>query len=505
LGQREIALLLFSIFTVSACSIIYELLIGSLCSYLLGDSVRQFSITIGFTMAAMGLGAWISRAIREDLIEWFIAVEIALGLVGGLSSPALYLAFMWEASFEISMIAMIMAVGTLIGLELPLLTRIMERRYQLRLNISNVMSLDYLGALAASLLFPFLLLPTLGTLDSSLATGMANLGVGLLNLWWFRERIGGRWGARLRLYAWLAGMALALFLAFSGKFMKAWEAEAYEARVVYSRQTKYQKIVMTVDRKDVRLYIDGNLQFSSLDEARYHESLIHPALSLAPLAERALILGGGDGMAAREVLKYQGVKRIDLVDIDPEMTRLAANHYLLRRLNGGSMNNPRMRVINQDAMRFLRDSDHLYDVIIADLPDPSNSALAKLYSVEFYKIASARLAKGGIFVTQATSPYYAREAFWCIAATARAAGFASVTPYHAHVPSFGEWGFVMASMAPMDAARIKVAVPTGYLKDNIVPSLFAFPGDMDQIAVNPSGMDKQDVVRYYMAGWRYWR
>ncbi|MEE8484238.1 MAG: polyamine aminopropyltransferase [Nitrospinota bacterium] len=503
--ERDAFVLFISIFIVGLCGIIYELLIGSTSSYLLGDSVKQFSLAIGLTMMAMGIGSYLSRLIEDNLISWFIGVQIALGLVGGLSVPILYLAFSMTEFYYIYMISLIVAIGTLVGLEIPLLTRILEGFYVLKFNISNVLSLDYLGALIASLLFPFFLLPFFGILDSSLIIGIINLIVGFLNLWWFKDQMKLKTRRILYSYSISVCALLLVFFVFSGNFLAFWEKGIYEDKVILSKQTKYQKVVLTKNRDDLRMYINGNLQFSSIDEYRYHESLIHIPLSFAPSKENILVLGGGDGLAVREILKYPEVNKVTIVDLDPVITELAARHPMLRAMNQNSMSHEKVTVVNKDAMKFLENANEFYDVIIADLPDPNNISLARLYSREFYKLVRSKLSKGGIFVTQSTSPFYAKKAFWSIYKTMEEAGFENVYPYHAYIPSFGDWGFVMGSALKIDTRSATLNVPTKYLDVSLTSELFYFSKDLIDNDVTFSTLDKPKVLTYYLDGWKYWR
>ena len=496
---------IFSVFVAGLCSLVYELLISTTASYFLGDSVKQFSITIGLYLASMGLGSYLSRFIKTKLLRSFIAVEILLGIVGGLAVPLLYLAYAYGTVFWPVVVGLIMTIGALTGLEIPLLTRVMDEEESLDVNLANILSFDYLGALLATLAFPFVLLPVLGTFRASLVLGLLNLLIGLVNLWWFADRLGQR--SRVQGYALTAGAALVLggLLAGSGPVMDRWSNKVYEDRIVYREQTPYQKIVMTRWQEDLRLFLDGNLQFSSLDEPRYHESLVHIPMSQARSPKRVLVLGGGDGLVAREVLKYSSVEQITIVDLDPKMFEIARTHPALTRLNDRSLHSPRVRTKAKDAFVFLEETERRYDLIVADLPDPNNVSLARLYSRTFYGLVRSHLTRDGVFVTQATSPYFAREAFWTIHATLRAGGFAHTYPYHVNVPSFGEWGFILAAERPLRPATAMPRVDTRFLNDEVVPGLFRFPKDL-HVAESPppSTLDQPRVLEAYLDGWRYW-
>ncbi len=518
----EITTLIYAIFVAGLCSIVYELLIATTVATFKGDTVTWFSLTIGLYMAAMGAGAFLSKFLIGNLLRTFVIVEIALGVFGALSVPALHLAWTLDSSaiiggfgpFNVAYVAFTVAIGILIGLEIPLLTRILQGYAALRVNIAHVLSLDYVGALAATLAFPFLLLPFLGTFRASLVLGLVNMTIALLIAWCFRERIGGAATRSLQAASVSIVAAVGLVLVASGTLLDAWTQNAYGARVLHAERTPYQWIVLTKDRHDLRLYLDGNLQFSSLDEHRYHEALVHVPM-LAAIAgdaspKRVLVLGGGDGLAVRELLKYPTLEQITLVDLDPAVLDLARTSPHLTSLNANSLHNDRrVRVIAADVVPFLAERSALWDVIIADLPDPNNHALARLYTVEFYSEIAANLSPDGVFAVQATSPFFARRAFWGIHASI-ASVFAHTAPYHALVPSFGDWGFVLASRDPIPLGSLAdhLAVPTRFLDQDAIAPLFVFGKDLQEPkgddSVPASTLDRLDILADYLDGWRQW-
>ena len=504
LTRKDASILLFCVFVVGFCTIIYELLIGSVSSYFIGDSIKQFSITIGLTMTAMGIGTLISRFFNKNLIYWFIFVEILLAIIGGLSVPVLYFIYSVQFFYYPIMCFLIIIIGSLIGLEIPLLTRIMEEYFQLRENISNVLSLDYLGAFLASLAFPFILLPFLGVFNSSISTGLLNLLVGVLTFVWFKDKLTHKRKLMLKTQAILIAILLVGLLIFSKELAFYLENSMYDDRVVFSKKTPYQQIVITKNKADVRLFIDGNVQFSTIDEYRYHEPLIHIPMNLVNKKENVLILGGGDGLAARELLKYPEVKKITVVDLDKEMTDLAVKNRIMAELSEHSFENPKVKILNEDAFKFLENSKEYFDVIIIDLPDPNNQSLARLYSKEFYKVVKQKLARNGIAVTQSTSPFFSPEAYWCIEKSLQAAGFKYTKPYHTYVPSFGDWGFILAGNNPINEKNIKITVPTKFLDDSSIESLFHIEKDVKRNNIKASTLDKPEILNYYLNGWRYW-
>ena len=497
--------IIFSVFVAGLCSLVYELLISTTASYFLGDSVQQFSVTIGLYLASMGLGSYLSRALKRRLLWSFVAVEIVLGVVGGLAVPILYVTYAHGAVFWPIVVGLIVTIGALTGLEIPLLTRIMDREESLDVNLANILSFDYLGALLATLAFPFVLLPILGTFRASLTLGLFNLIIGVVNIWWFTDLLDRRSRRNGYVLSSAAAALLAGLLVASGPLMDRWSDDVYEDHVVYREQTSYQKIVMTRWKEDLRLFLDGNLQFSSLDEPRYHEPLVHVPMSQVRRPRRVLVLGGGDGLVARELLKYETVEAITVVDLDPKMFEIARTYPPLTRLNERSLHSPRVRTVAKDAFLFLEETTETYDVIVADLPDPNTASLARLYSRTFYGLVRSHLVPDGVFVTQATSPYFARRAFWTIRTTIDSAGFSHTYPYHANVPSFGEWGFVLAAERPLQPQTARPQVSTRFLNERIVPGLFAFPRDLTApTGLRASTLDRPRALDAYLDGWQYW-
>ncbi len=455
-------------------------------------------------MTSMGIGTLISRFFKKNLIYWFILIELLIAIVGGLSVPILYYVYSIQFLYYPIMCILIMIIGTLIGLEIPLLTRIMEEYFQLRENISNVLSLDYLGAFLASLAFPFILLPLLGIFNTSLSTGLLNLLIGILTFIWFKNKLTLKRRRMLKVQSGLILVLLIGCLLFSKEISMYLENSMYDDRVIFSKQTPYQKLIITKNKEDVRLFIDGNVQFSTIDEYRYHEPLIHIPMNLVKHRENVLILGGGDGLAAREVLKYSDVKKITVVDLDKEMTDLAVKNTVMAELNEGSFKNPKVEILNEDAFKFLENSKQYFDVIIIDLPDPNNSALARLYSKEFYKVVKQKLARDGVVVTQASSPFFSPEAFWCINETMKSAGFKYTKPYHSYVPSFGDWGFILGANKKIDESSIEINVPVKYIDKGIIMDLFYIPKDVRRENIQVSTLNNPQVLHYYLSGWKYW-
>ena len=490
-------LLFLSVLLIAACGLIYELVAGTLASYLLGDSVLQFSTVIGTYLFAMGIGSFLSRFITTALIDRFISIELMVGLVGGFSSSILFLAFAETSSFRLVLYLVVIAVGTLVGLEIPLLMRILKTRFQFKELVSHVLTFDYLGALGASLAFPLVLVPHLGMVRSALLFGIVNAGVALWSTILFRSELVRPVALRVTCIAVLLGLGGGM--AASEWITAAADTNLYADQVIFSKNTRYQRIVLTRWKDDLRLFLSAHLQFSSRDEYRYHEALVHPGLAAVPMPKNVLVLGGGDGLALREILKYPAVERITLVDLDPEMTALFTNHPLLAKLNQGSFRNPRVHVVNADAFVWLDHSTEFFDFVVVDFPDPTNFSLGKLYTTAFYRLLAKHLSAQGYLVVQSTSPLFARQSFWCIEATLRKAGLLTA-PYHLYVPSFGEWGFVLAGMHPWQQSS-RMLAGLRFLTPDTIQAMFHFPEDMRQVAVEVNRLNDQVLVRYYEKEW----
>lgn len=433
------------IFATGMSGIVAEYVMSTLAGYLLGNEVVQFALVISVMLFAMGLGSRLSRRIEHHLLDSFIVLELALSLLCGASALTVYTLASSYATIGVVIYAFAFAIGLLIGLEIPLVTRINERYEELRVNVSSVMEHDYYGALLGGLLFAFVALPYLGLTYTPIALGVVDGLVALMLF--FRYRHAFRYRRTLSIAVAATPLILGGFALSAKPIMLYGEQRGYRDPIVYQEQSRYQKIVMTEWRGDHWLYLNGHLQFSTFDEARYHEPLVHPAMQLAASHQRVLLLGAGDGLAAREVLKYGGVEQVTLVDIDPAVTDLAQSHPVLLEQNQGSLADSKVEVLNEDAYTYLQRSSELFDVIIADFPDPKSISLARLYSLQFYRLANRHLGPGGVFVTQATSPFFSREAFLSILKTVRAAEFTAV-PYRNHVPTLGEWGFVLGLKPP---------------------------------------------------------
>ncbi len=491
-------LLLLSVFIIATCGLIYELIAGTLASYLLGDSITQFSTIIGVYLFSMGIGSWLSKYIDGNLLRWFIRIEILVGIIGGISAPVLFVIFEHIYSFKVILYAFVGLTGVLVGLEIPLLMRILQGKYQFKDLVSNIFTFDYIGGLLASLIFPLVLVPYLGLIRTSLFFGMLNIGVALALMYQFKETKPYRANMLVTIIVCLAAFTGGML--YSQKIMTYSESLAFQDQVIFSKSTPYQRIVLTKNTREMRLFLNGNLQFSSADEYRYHEALIHPGMQNLSGATKVLVLGGGDGLAVRELLKYPQIQSINLVDLDPEMTRLFSTNKILTALNKKAFASPKVKVTNADAYQWVRNNNEKYQFIAIDFPDPSNYSVGKLYTNSFYREVSRLLDSNGVMVVQSTSPYIGRKSFWCINHTLESEGF-HVIPYHAYVPSFGEWGYALATKNYCWRNEGKLPEGLKYVNFKTISDMMFFPPDMSDVPTEINKLNNQVLVHYFESDW----
>lgn len=500
LTKKQTGVLLISILVVALCGIVYELIIGTVSSYLLGNSVYQFSLTIGLFMFAMGVGSQISKYFNNQYIRNFILIEIAIALIGGLCSILLFMTFPFaRVLYELVMYSLILSIGSLVGMEIPILTTLLAQKESMRDSIANVLSLDYLGALIGSVAFPLLLLPSLGLVQASFAIGLINIFVALVNVYVFKDLLKNY---KTMLYLSLSILFLLItFVLYGSVLTRFAEKHLYFDQVIYSTQTPYQKIVVTksTTNQDQRLYIDGHIQFSTRDEYRYHENLVHPLMSIKGSRKNVLVLGGGDGLAIREALKYEDIELIHLVDIDPEMIRIGRELPILQRINQKSLSSDKVTTYAEDAFSFINQPGILYDRVIIDMPDPHNEAINKLYSREFYTMIKRRMTPEGILVTQSSSPFYTRKVFWSIENTL-AAVFDHTQSYQTSLPSFGIWGFNMAKNSSEFPTSYELTVPTKAISNDTMLASLVFSKDMAKLATPVNSIMEPKLYQLYIEG-----
>lgn len=499
--------LLITVFICAACGLVYELSLVTLGSYLIGDTAAQASITLSVMVCAMGLGALAAKPLRHRAAAAFVGVELALATVGGLSVLALYAAYAWLDLYTAALVLISIVIGALIGAEIPLLMELLQqiRRQAAGSAVADLFAADYVGALLGGLAFPFLLLPMFGQIRGSLIVGVVNAVAGLALIFvWFRADL-------RRVTRWLLGsltLLVAAVLVGSYVYADRFEATAQQALfahpIVWRAQTPYQQIVLTESLSpfgttDTRLFLNGDLQFSSVDEYRYHEALVHPALAGA--RRNVLVLGGGDGLALREILKYPDVAAVTLVELDPEMIRLARTDPRITALNRHAFDDPRVRVVTADAFSWLRETPGQFDAVLIDLPDPDQTSIAKLYSTEFYALAAGALAPGATMVVQAGSPFFAPRSFWCIDATVRAAGLRTL-PYHVDVPSFGDWGFVLATRDAEPRLTLDPPAPLRSIDPTSLAAAAVFAPDRRDTGESPSTLMHPRILDLERGEWQ---
>ncbi|WP_423785235.1 polyamine aminopropyltransferase [Gordonia otitidis] len=509
--------LLAVVFVCAACGLVYELALVSLGSYLIGNTATQASIVLAVMVFAMGIGSLTAKPLQKHAVTAFAAIELALALLGGLSVLTLYAAFAYVSLYTQALVVVAFVLGLLIGAEIPLLMVMLQRirKQEAGSAVADLFAADYIGALIGGLCFPFVLLPVFGQLRGAIVVGLVNAVAGCFLVFvMFRKSLTRIGFAALGVAAVAVIAVLIATLVYADRFEVTARQAMYRDPIVAAERTQYQDIVITERRvgsgRDTRLYLNGDLQFASSDEYRYHEALVHPAmadaaaLNTGAAGERSplsvLILGGGDGLALREVLRYPDA-RPTLVELDPEMIRLARTDARLADLNRGSMNDPRAHVVTADAFTWLRHQHDRFDVIIVDMPAADESATAKLYSTEFYSLVRAHSAPGGRIVVQAGSPYFAPKSYWCIGSTLRSAGLL-VTPYHVDVPSFGDWGFFLAASEGVPP-RLHVTPPgpMRFLSEPELTAAAVFPLDRPPLDMPPSTLMDPRILRYAQGEW----
>ncbi len=503
-------------FASGACGIILEYIQASLASMILGNSFEQWAMVIGLMLFWMGFGSIIQAQIsKRYLIYTFIGIETGLALAGGYSPTLTYLSYGYTGHYSLVLYFFVSFIGIMIGLEIPVIIRINnDFSKELSTNLGNILSADYIGSLIGSLIYVFILLRFTPITEAAFLTAGVNFFLAFITFIYFSKK------GLMKKGILVPAIMLITFCSVSYGYLnnRTWnvrlEQPLYDDPIILSKTTQYQHIAITHYKPfdEVRLFLNGNLQFCSTDEQRYHEPMVHPVMNLVPVRTRVLILGGGDGCVLREVLKYTDVKEVLLVDLDPEMTTLAKTHPVLKRINRDAFKDARLtrmtgsgitpgidrqlfiedrkkshpskqapalkiadvKVMNIDADKFLSRIKGFWDVIIIDMPDPSTPELTKLYATEFYKKVKQHLSQHGLMVVQATSPYLAKESFLCIGRTIESASLETL-PFHENVPSFGDWGWYIAWHPTLSRNKIMQRINTLDIKVDtrfITPRVF---------------------------------
>lgn len=550
-------LLASSMFFTGASGFVIQNILSVTASSILGNSFVQFGVTISLMLGSMGIGGALQKYIQNNLLEKFVLIEMALVLLTAFAPIGLYSTYVvMPEHFTLIQYSWIIFVGLLIGFEIPLISRINEKyQPQLHDNLASIVTMDYVGSMAGGIIWTFFFLGRLDISTSAFITASLNMGVALVTYGYFVNL-----DKKKKDYK-IIGVIVAcgIIIITSSFLVNKWQVDLqqrlFEDRIVLNKTTKYQNLVLTHDKQldDYRLYINGNLQFSSLDEKIYHEHLVHPVMNISEQVNNVLVLGGGDGMAVRELLKYKDIKNITLVDLDKDMIDICTNNPVLASLNDSSFHNAKVRtglgdvkplnlkknlfmeediynpesrkydqkftelaevnVFTIDAYSFVKDyKDKIYDVVIIDFPDPSVIELNKLYSKEFFLHLKSIITPNTKIAIQSTSPYHAKDAFLCIGRTMESVGFKTL-PYHHNVPSFGDWGWYIAWQGGVTPDQMNNRISSidefqveelSYLTPSVLKSSLSF-------GKNTLKTDKEDIntllnpvlLSYYInKGWK---
>ncbi len=494
-----------ALFATGISGIVAEYILSTLASYFIGNAVVQFALIVSTMLFSMGAGSRLSKYINKDLLAHFIYIELMLSFLVSFCALMVYIGYGRYTPVLIYVLAI--CVGVLIGLEIPLVTRLNNEFEELKVNIASVLEKDYYGSLVGGLFFAFIGIPYLGLTYTPFALGTLNFIVAFWLFYHLRKSIPKQQQSRLSLWFGIVGVIIITGLIFAQPIVQYGDQQKYRDKIIYQEETPYQKITLTQWKDNYSLFINGNLQLSSFDEFMYHEVLVHPVMQILQQRKNILILGGGDGCAVREVLKYPDVEQVTLVDLDPAMTRLAQTNPVFIKMNQGALNNPKVQIVHQDAFQFIEQSKQLYDAVIIDLPDPNNIDLNKLYTREFYFLCQKKLTPNGLLITQAGSPYYATKAFYCIEKTMQQSGL-NTLPLHTQILTMGEWGWIIGAQnktanqlkqelktIPIDTLSLK------WLTPEATQSLYRFGkplSDTSDIKVNT--MFSPVLYRYYKSG-----
>ena len=499
IAPSQVRVLLVTAMLSSAVGLVLELLLVTQASYLAGDATLATGVVVGTFLASMGLGAWVTEFVavsstspRTALLRSLFVVELSLCPLCLLGPLALFQLFAVEGPLWLAVVVLTVLVGVLGGMELPLITRLLESQQQLRQALARVLALDYFGSLLGALAFPLVLLPSLGLLPTAALLALVPIGSACWLSWSFTDL--HRW----RRWTLLSLPLIAVAALLSAPLGDRIEDDLYEDPVISRVQTRHQRIVLTRRRGDLRLYLDGDLQFSSRDEYRYHEALVHPAMAAHSKPRRVLLLGAGDGLALREILRWPTVERVDLIELDPLMVQLAKEHQALRRLNHNSLEDPRVHVAVGDAFGLVPLMPKPFDVVIADFPDPDTAAIARLYSIGFYSRLISQLAPRGVLVTQASSPFFTPKVLASIEHSLQHLHL-STHPYSVNVPSFGPWGFVLAQHDGQHLAFQPMPFEGRWLDQKQLDHLMQFPKDYrpsDPDKVLPNRLSRPVLIDY---------
>lgn len=498
-------LLLLAAAVIAGAGLAYELSLMLLGAVTVGSSEQANAVVLGAAMFGMGIGATAGGRLAGNPVRNFVAVEASLAVIGAAAAPSLYWSWARLEAFWGPLLFVAVIIGMCIGAEMPLLAAINDRlsKQDTATVVAEFTAADYFGALLGATAFAFLIRPQLGIVDGTILVAALNvvvaLGVGLL----IPAEPGER-RARIAIPV-LAVGALAVVAWGANPLVDAGRQALFRDPIVASVDSGLQQIVVTErvypsGTVDARLYLDGDLQLSSLDEYRYHEALVWP--TVAP-GDDVLILGGGDCLAVREALRV-GAAAVTLVELDPGVTKVMQETPALVHLGADACGDERVTLVHADAFRWVRElpADRTFDAVIADFPDPDTTVLGRLYSVEMYGLIERVLAPNGQLVVQCGSPFFAPEAFWTCEATLAEAGW-TTTPYHVDVPSFGDWGFHLAARGQAPTARIPDGVTPRFLTQPVLDAALSFAPDLvaNRAAAQPSTVLDPVIVDAARGAW----
>lgn len=539
---------------LAGCGLIYEYLLSHYAGRVLGSVESAIYAMIGTMIVAMGIGAFLARWFKDAFtaFAWLEGI-IALVGMGCILAIASVIAVSYSLPYIFSQIFNLPAdtvlngyvfqklqewsrflpyvfgllLGLLIGMEIPLIARIRQQVYGrfLENNAGTIYGADYIGAGIGAAIWVSIML-AMPIMQAAAWTALFNIVAGLAFLWRYHSHV--RF-AKLLLVCHLALLVLFGFILVLGSsWMKDLSNVLYKDKVIYSEATKYQHLVLTerLSRNQPEpitdLYLNGRLQFSSIDEQIYHSMLVYPALLASNRHDDVLIVGGGDGLAMRDVFKWP-VKEVTLIDLDGQLLNLFGHKSdefqapveivkRLTKLNANAMSDPRANVIVGDAfieVERLLDQGKRFDTIIIDLPDPNHPDLNKMYSDYFYNHIRQLLAPDGAMAVQSTSPYHAKKAFLSIGKTVKAAGFKHVEQYQQNIPSFGQWGWTIATTRGQSASArindvVNLSVDSRWASKEYLLAAFVFPNyyfeQINNIEVNRLGSGT--LYDYYRSAWQ---
>lgn len=544
--------LLITIMAVLAgCGLIYEYLLSHYAGRVIGAVESAIYTMIGIMIVSMGVGSFAARKIK-CAFSGFAWLELIIAIMG--CSAILVIS---SAIAAVQLLPQIIAqtfnlppdaevqggffgvlydithyspyffgavLGLFIGMEIPLIARIREFVHKQHLvhNAGTIYGADYIGAGIGAAIWITIMLSLEINLSASI-TASANLIAGVV--FWLRYKQHIRFKYLLLFGHIACAFLVAAIFSHGGQWAKSFNNLLYLDKVAHHQQTRYAQVVLTERQLPnhnfpmVSLYLNGRLQFAQDDEHIYHKFLVYPAMAASARHDNVLIIGGGDGLALRDVLAWSP-KQVTLMDLDSDVVALFKephkhlNKHLadnIKRLNNDSLNDDRVTILHADAYNgtdLLIGETARFDTIIIDLPDPSHPDLNKLYSRTFYLKVKQLLSNDGVMVVQSTSPFHAKKAFMSIAKTIKSATFKDVEQYNFNVPSFGQWGWTIATKSGLSARQRLIQQSNmqpfeTWLTPQLIQASFEFSQgfyqQMDEIKVNELG--SFTLYRYHQQAW----